>query len=95
MIKVIMALVATNFVVSASKFFNCNQEIEKVKSEYESLYMVMQAHADGFMFSSECLELLLKRNFMNASDYLLNEYYPSTKIDTEIIVRKVANDIQR
>ena len=32
---------------------------------------------------------------MQASEYLLNEYYPDTNIDTEIIVRSVANDVQR
>ena len=57
--------------------------------------MVMQAHADGFKFSSQCLEILLKKNLIRSSQYLLNEYYPQTKIDTEIIVRSVANDIQK
>ena len=57
--------------------------------------MVMQGHADGLKFSSECLELLLKKNLMSASEYLLNEYYPDTNIDTEITVRSVANEIQR
>ena len=66
-----------------------------IETDYEALVAVMQAHADGFKFSSECLELMLKANYMNASEYLLNEYYPTTSIDTEIIVRSVANDIQR
>ena len=57
--------------------------------------MVMQAHADNLKFSSECLTLLLKGNYMRGSEYLLNEYYPHTSIDTEIIVRTVANEVQR
>jgi hypothetical protein len=64
-----------------------------VESDVAALEMMMQAHADQFKFSSECLETLLKRNLMRAAEYLLNEYYPQTNIDTEIIVRSVANDI--
>jgi hypothetical protein len=30
-----------------------------------------------------------------AGEYLMNEYYPKTSIDTEVIVRNVANDIKR
>ena len=54
---------------------------------------MMQAHADEMKFSSECFEQLLKRNFMQAAEYLLNEYYPSTSIDTEIVVRSVVNEV--
>ena len=57
--------------------------------------MVKKGMNDKLKFSSACLELLLKKNFMETSEYLLNEYYPTTSIDTEIIVRSVANDIQR
>lgn len=58
--------------------------------------MVVEAYEKEKMkFSSECLEILLKKNYMNASGYLLENYYPKTSIDTEIIVKSVANEIQR
>jgi len=38
---------------------------------------------------------LLKKNFSEAASYLLEEYYPKTQIDTEIIVRSVADDVKR
>jgi len=41
------------------------------------------------------LEVLLKKNFFLASEYLINDYYPKTSIDTEVIVRNVAADIKR
>ena len=41
------------------------------------------------------MEILLKKNFINAADYLLESYYPETSIDTEIIVRSVADDVKR
>ena len=85
------------FGVEASSlgFYQCKDALKEIKSDREALLTVMQAHVDGFKFSSECLELMLKKTYMNASEYLLNEYYPNTNIDTEIIVRSVANDIQR
>lgn len=53
------------------------------------------AHQSLFKFSSECLEVLLKKNFFLTSEYLINDYYPKTSIDTEVIVRNVAADIKR
>jgi hypothetical protein len=38
---------------------------------------------------------LLRKNFLTASNYLIDSYYPSTRIDTEIIVKKVEADIIR
>ena len=56
--------------------------------------MVEKAYEkDKMKFSSECLEILLKKNYMNASEYLMENYYPKTSIDTEIIVKSVAQDI--
>lgn len=46
-------------------------------------------------FSSECLEILLKKNFFESSEFLINEYYPKTSIDTEIIVKNVAEDLKK
>ena len=61
-----------------------------------ALEFVKGVHAaKEFKFSSECLEILLRRNFQNATNYLLEEYYPKTQIDTEVIVRSVTNDVKR
>lgn len=81
--------------VVGQKFYECKDQMKEVSSDMVALEMVKEAVKDKFKFSSACLELLLKKNFMETSEYLLNEYYPTTSIDTEIIVRSVANDIQR
>ena len=39
--------------------------------------------------------MLLKKNFFESSEFLINEYYPKTSIDTEVIVRNVAEDIKK
>ena len=39
--------------------------------------------------------MLLKKNFFQTGEFLINEYYPKTSIDTEIIVKNVANEIKR
>lgn len=57
--------------------------------------MIKDAHTQKFKFPSECLEILLKKNFFLTSEYLLSEYYPHTSIDTEVIVRNVAQEIKR
>ena len=95
LLSAIFSLVSYASVASAAQFYNCKVEVPEFKTDYKALETIMQAHADDFRFSSQCLELLLKRNYMQASEYLLNEYYPNTNIDTEIIVRTVANDVQR
>jgi len=44
-----------------------------------ALNYVKEVHAaKEFKFSSECLEILLKKNFMLAANFLLEEYYPKT-----------------
>lgn len=50
---------------------------------------------DQMKFSSQCLEIVLKKNFFKTGEFLIDEYYPKTSIDTEIIVRNVANEIKR
>jgi hypothetical protein len=60
------------------------------------LAKIKRAHIEDKMkFSSECLEILLKKNFFVSSEYLLNDYYPKTSIDTEVIVKNVAADVKR
>ena len=57
--------------------------------------MVKQVHADKkFRFSSECLDILLRRNLLKASEYLMEEVYPKS-VDTEIIVKQVTSEIEK
>lgn len=80
--------------LTQAAFYDCSGLL--VKSDIESLALVKKAHTiDRLKFSSECLEVLLMKNFFLSSEYLLDEYYPKTSIDTEVIVRNVANDIKR
>ena len=82
--------------LSKAAFYDCQGELSGLKSDVEGLAKVKKAHLeDKFKFSSECLEILLKKNFFLSSEYLLSDYYPKTSIDTEIIVRNVAADIKR
>lgn len=77
-------------------FYDCQGELFNLKSDVDGLTKVKKAHLeDKFKFSSECLEILLKKNFFLTSEYLLNDYYPKTSIDTEVIVRNVAADVKR
>ena len=76
-------------------FYDCLGLLGGLKSDVEALSLVKKAHQEKLKFSSECLEVLLKKNFFLTSEYLLNDYYPRTSIDTEIIVKNVAADIKR
>lgn len=67
-----------------------------MRADVEGLAKVKKAHVEDKMkFSSECLEILLRKNFFLSSEYLLNEYYPKTSIDTEVIVKNVAAELRR
>ena len=65
-------------------------------SDQEALSLVKQVHSDGkYRFASECLEILLRKHFLESSNYLIDSYYTGTMIDTEVIVRKVESDIEK
>ncbi|TNV84627.1 hypothetical protein FGO68_gene12041 [Halteria grandinella] len=81
--------------LSSCAFYDCPKHLSPLRSDLEGLELVKQAHTEKLKFSSECLEILLKKNFFLSSEYLLNEYYPKTSIDTEVIVRNVAADLKR
>lgn len=80
---------------SWAAFYDCNSELMPLRSDAEAMQKVKEAHGKKFKFSSECLEILLKKNFFDTGEYLMNEYYPHTSIDTEIMVKNVANEIKR
>ena len=81
---------------TAAEFFDCKNNLAAIFNDAEALDVIITAHTElKKKFSSGCLEFLLKQNFMETVDYLLDNYYPGTSIDTEIIVRSVANDVQR
>ena len=77
-------------------FLDCRGKLGGYLDDGSALTFVKDVHeAKQFKFSSECLEILLKKNFVRAADFLLEQYYPKTAIDTEIIVRSVASDVKR
>lgn len=82
--------------VHAEPFFDCKTELQPLLSDQAAFDKVKQVHTEGKQrFSSECLDILLRKNFLTASNYLIDSYYPSTRIDTEIIVKNVEADIIR
>ena len=82
--------------LASAAFYDCHGELGGLKSDIDGLDKIKIAHlTDKFKFSSECLEILLKKNFFLSSEYLLNDYYPKTSIDTEVIVRNVAAEVKR
>jgi len=81
--------------LTKAAFYDCPKELGGLKSDQDALTKIKAAHQSLFKFSSECLEVLLKKNFFLASEYLMANYYPKTSIDTEVIVRNVAADIKR
>ena len=81
--------------VVQAAFYDCLRELSGLRSDTDALAKVKAAHSEKYKFSSECLEILLKKNFFLTSEYLLADYYPKTSIDTEVILRNVANDIKR
>ena len=75
---------------------DCKKELNHLASDTESLAIIKKAHKEDKMkFPSSCLDTVLRKNFSQSADYLLAEYYPSTNIDTEVIVKKVAEDTIR
>lgn len=82
-------------VVVKAAFYDCHGDLSGLRSDRDALAKVRAAHSEKYKFSSECLEILLKKNFFLTSEYLLADYYPKTSIDTEVILRNVANDIKR
>ena len=89
-----VSLLALLSLVQAA-FYDCHKELIGLRSDTDALAKVKTAHTDKFKFSSECLEILLKKNFFLSSEYLISEYYPKTSIDTEVILKNVANEIKR
>jgi hypothetical protein len=89
----VMGALLFSFVKCA--FYECQKELNNLTSDSEALLKIKDAHNEKYKFSSECLEILLKKNFFLSSEYLMSEYYPKTSIDTEVILKNVANDIKR
>jgi hypothetical protein len=82
--------------IADAAFYDCQGELADLRADVDGLERVKKAHLEDKMkFSSECLEILLRKNFFLSSEYLLNEYYPKTSIDTEVIVKNVAAELRR
>ena len=91
----VLGLLALCIILSHAAFYDCDTELTQLTSDEKSLSKIKQAHDSKLKFSSSCLEILLKKNFFLSSEYLLDNYYKNTSIDTEVIVKNVANDIKR
>ncbi|CDW87342.1 UNKNOWN [Stylonychia lemnae] len=93
--KYVLAASAVLFQLSQAAFYDCITNLASLRSDADALELVKKAHAEKLKFSSQCLEIVLKKNFFKTGEYMIDEYYPKTSIDTEVIVRNVANDIKR
>jgi|688.fasta_scaffold495863_2 hypothetical protein len=89
-------MVALQTACNGLAFLDCKTEIQPILSDQEALEKIKLIQEEGkFKFSSECLEILLLKNFSLSTGYLIDEVYPKTRVDAEIIVKKVENDIIR
>ncbi len=93
--KYVLALALLALTSVSAAFYDCIQNIQPLKSDTEALALIKTAFTQKLKFPSQCLEILLKKNFLQTGEYLINEYYPKTSIDTEVIVKNVANEIKR
>ena len=80
---------------SKAAFYDCLSNLSTLKSDVDSLAKIRVAHSQKFKFSSECLEIVMRKNFFTSSEYLISEYYPKTTIDTELIVKNIGNEVKR
>ena len=94
--QVILALTVLLSLASAQKpFLDCKGTLGNVVSDTTALNYVKEVHeAKQFKFPSECLTILLQKNFEASANFLLEEYYSKTQIDTEVIVRAVSSDVR-
>ena len=93
-IKLLAGVFLAQSANSLAAFADCDSALESITEDKAALEKIKALHdSKEWKFSSQCLESVLKRNFMETVTYLLTDYYPNTQIDTEIIVKSVAADI--
>lgn len=63
LLKYVLATLAIIITFTQAAFYDCNANLGVLRSDTDSLALVKQAHKDKFKFSSQCLELVLKKNF--------------------------------
>lgn len=93
--RYVLTIAALLFSLTSAAFYDCQANLAALKSDSDALALVKKAHQEKFKFPSQCLEILLRKNFFKTGEYLIDEYYPSTSIDTEIIVKNVAAELRR
>ena len=66
----------------AASFYDCATATTEMSDS------VLKAHleANSFKYSSDCLDTLLRRQYFETAEYLLDTYYPNTQIDTEVTI---------
>lgn len=81
--------------IAFGHFYDCEKHLTPIRDDTESLQLMTQAVEQGEKLSSHCLEYVLKRNLIKTATYLISEYYPSTQIDTEVILKQVMAEVDR
>ena len=95
-IKVIAGVFLAQSVDALTPFAECDKVLEPVNLDADALNLFKTMNDEKtHRFPSQCLEIVLRKNFMDTANYLLTDYYPNTQIDTEIIVKSVAADIKK
>ena len=94
--RVLAGVFIAQSVEALTPFAECDRVLEPVTIDTDALTLIKGMHDEKtHRFSSQCLEVVLRKNFMDTANYLLTEYYPNTQIDTEIIVKSVAADVKK
>lgn len=95
-IKLLAGVLLAQSTEALAPFAECDKVLDSVSLDNDALNLLKTMNDEKtHRFSSQCLEIVLKKNFMDTANYLLTDYYPSTQIDTEIIVKSVAADIAK
>ena len=60
-------------------FAECDKVLDPITADSEALALIKGMHeSKEYKFSSQCLEIVLRKNFIETADYMLTEYYPNT-----------------
>ena len=93
--NLILTALVSNLAQAAMQFFDCETALDHVDKDEDALPKLQRAIAAGGKLSSACLTYLLERNFLQTSQHLIEEYYPSTTIDTELLVKSAMREVEK
>lgn len=87
--KLLLALASLGW---AHSFYDCDSASLAMTDQELRTHFATES---GLKFSSTCLQVLLERMYLESAEFLLAEYYPETKIDTEVTLRAVIAETTR